>query len=387
MHYRRDLRRIALSLCAVLGLLFASGCGTTIKREATAQLLSSDAVDRTVSQIDFSALAGKKVYFDTQYIPNVKDAGFVNSEYIISSLRQQLITSNCLLQEKVDDADYVVEARIGTLGTDSHEVIMGLPANNFVSSAASVVPTLPQLPAIPEIALAKKNGQLAAAKIGVFAYDRRTKQPVWQSGIAQARSTARDTWIFGAGPFQRGSIYRGTQFAGSKIDLPLSEPEQAEIENDVSLAIYEEELRFARPAEAETAAAAAAEAPPSAEQPQADAKEGDPAAAESHVNSGPTPTPEAQPGPPADDAKTDVASTAASTEPHQTDSSTETDARQSSSTAQKNAIGPALARESRSELETEPRHLLGGGFLKIMSSGNRWIRLTDGDTIEPSSGD
>ena len=57
----------------------------------------------------------------------------------------------------------------------------------------------------------------AAAKVSVFAYDRETREPLWQSGIAQAGSSARDTWILGVGPIQYGTIYNGTRFAGKRF--------------------------------------------------------------------------------------------------------------------------------------------------------------------------
>jgi len=210
-----------MMVAAVLSIAAAAGCGTSIKRSATEQLLTSDAVDRTISQFDFRDLSGKKVYLDTQYIQAVKGIGFVNSDYIISSLRQQLVAARCLLQDKKDDADYVVEARVGALGLDSHEITYGIPASNALSTAASFVPTAPPIPTIPEISFAKKKDQLAAAKIAVFAYNRKTRQPVWQSGVNEAESTAKDTWIFGAGPFQRGTIYEGTQFAGTRLGIPF----------------------------------------------------------------------------------------------------------------------------------------------------------------------
>lgn len=206
---------------AVLSIAAAAGCGTTVKRGATEQLLTSDAVDRTIAQFDFRDLSGKKVYLDTQYIQAVKGIGFVNSAYIISSLRQQLVAARCLLQNKKDDADYIVEARVGALGLDSHEITYGIPASNALSTAASLVPTAPPLPTIPEISFAKKKDQLAAAKIAVFAYNRKTRQPVWQSGVNESESTAKDTWVFGAGPFQRGTIYEGTQFAGTRLGIPF----------------------------------------------------------------------------------------------------------------------------------------------------------------------
>ena len=202
-----------------LGVL---GCGSTPQRDASEQLLTSNAVDRSVAQLDFRALSGKTVYFDTTYLKNIKGVGFVNAEYITSSLRQQLVAARCLLQDKKEEAEYVVEARIGALGTDRHEVTYGMPANNFLNAASSLVPNSPALPTLPELALAKRNEQLAAAKIGAFAYHRETGEPVWQSGIVPIRSTAKDTWVLGAGPFQRGDIYEGgTHFAGTRLGFSL----------------------------------------------------------------------------------------------------------------------------------------------------------------------
>jgi hypothetical protein len=121
-----------------------------------------------------------------------------------------------------------------------HEVVYGIPANNFLNSAAAFTPGAPALPPIPEIALATRNDQYGAAKIGVFAYHKQTKEPVWQAGIAQARSTSKDVWLFGAGPFQRGSIYDAPRFAGSKLRVPLIPGKQEPAE----LAKFQEEPGF-----------------------------------------------------------------------------------------------------------------------------------------------
>ena len=214
--------------CSAL-LLALAGCGSTKSRLATDQLLMSDAVDRTVSEMDYSALANRKVYFDTKYVQPIKGYVFVNAEYVISSLRQQMLAAGCLLQDKLEEADFVVEARVGALGTDSHEVTYGIPANQGISDAASMLPAAPRLPMIPEIAFAKKSDSRGAAKIAVFAYHRLTREPVWQSGIAVATSSAKEAWVFGAGPIRYGTIYdnnwlRGkgthTQMAYSKDNVP-----------------------------------------------------------------------------------------------------------------------------------------------------------------------
>jgi hypothetical protein len=200
-----------LSFVALLSLSLL-GCGRIISQKATDQLIAGDAVDRTVSQIDFRILMSKKVFLDTQFInKTVPGVGFVTSEYMISSVRQKMMCDGCLLQEKIEDADFVVEMRIGALGADGHEVIYGVPPNNYLTIAASVVPTAPQaataIPSMPELSVGKKDDQMAAAKIALFAYNRRTREPIWQSGINESRSMVADRWYFGAGPFHKGSIY------------------------------------------------------------------------------------------------------------------------------------------------------------------------------------
>ena len=209
----------------------ATGCGTTQQRSGTEQLLLSDAVDRSIDQIDLAGLEGHTIFLDSTYIKpdkSPRSGGFdnyVNSNYIISALRQKLITSGCPLRATAAEADYVVEARVGALGTDAMEVTYGIPASNALSNAASLLGSVP-VPSIPEISFGKRNAALSTSKVVLFAYHRETGEPVWQSGAALAQSDAKDSWLFGAGPLQRGSIYGGTQFAGSRLRFPWQSREK-----------------------------------------------------------------------------------------------------------------------------------------------------------------
>jgi len=208
------------SLVMLLCTFALTGCGTLKSQTATQQLLLSDAVDRSIASIDFSPLSGKTIYLDVTYIRAVKGYGFVNADYIISSLRQQLFAADCLIQEDRAKAEYVVEARVGTLGNDSHDITYGIPASNSLAKAASVVNNALPVPTLPEVSLARRSDHTGAAKIFAFAYDQKTREPIWQSGLAQARSSSQDTWLLGAGPFQRGTIHEGMRFAGSQIAIP-----------------------------------------------------------------------------------------------------------------------------------------------------------------------
>lgn len=208
--------RWTMLLWPLLGLCVV-GCGTTKSYTATEQLLMSDAVDATVAKIDFSPLADQRVYLDVSYLKTQKSPFLIDSDYVISSIRQQLVGAGVQLVEAREDADLIAEARIGALGMDGHNVTYGIPASNTLASASSVFANAPIIPAIPEVSLARHEAKSGAAKIAVFAYERESRQPFWQSGVSKSSSSARDTWVLGVGPWQRGTIYEGTRFAGSKL--------------------------------------------------------------------------------------------------------------------------------------------------------------------------
>lgn len=204
--------------------LVATGCGTTrmtdTQRAASEMLLVSQAIDNAVAQLDFSPLQTKTVFLDTQYLDGTVDKG-----YLISSLRQHLLASGALIQEDRLKSTYVVEPRSGAIGTDKHSLLIGSPQVTLPSITA--VP----ITSIPEIALVKKTDQKGVAKIAVFAYNRQTGRALWQSGTIEANSTLKDTWVFGAGPFSRGTIRKETELAGEplpKVPLPFIDTKSEE---------------------------------------------------------------------------------------------------------------------------------------------------------------
>jgi hypothetical protein len=209
MRPRLTVRRAFGLLLALL--MAGAGCGTTkmtdSPRAATEMLLTSQAIDYAVAKIDFTPLSGQPVFLDTAAL----EKEVVDKGYLISLVRQQLLAHGALLQEERWRAVYVVELRAGALGTDRHSVMVGTPA----VSLPALVPGVPT--AIPEIALVKKSDQRGVAKIGVFAYNRVTGRAVWQSGTVESSSQLKDTWVFGAGPFTRGTIRQRAELAGEPL--------------------------------------------------------------------------------------------------------------------------------------------------------------------------
>ena len=230
----RSLSQIGLLLTC---LAWLSGCGTSVQRHGTEQLLLSDSVDRAIDQMDLSPLAGRNVYLDTEYMKAIKGNMFVNAEYIASALRHKMTTSGCLIQSDRNSAEYIMEARIGALGADSMEVTYGIPSSNGIGQAASAISGAPLGPSIPEISFGKRNANIGVTKVVVYAYHRDSGIPVWQSGNAVARSDAADSWMFGVGPLTRGSVYEGYRFAGNRLRVPFLPSRKAVEPDPVTMAV------------------------------------------------------------------------------------------------------------------------------------------------------
>src|SRR5690348_8447873 len=125
--------RAKYMLVAVLACAAAThlvGCGATRStdtlRTATEQLLISDAIDRAVESMNLKPLAGQTVFLDDSKVTDT-----VDRNYYISTLRQQLLANGCDLRDKREDADFVVEARAGAVGTDRNDLLFGIPSTTL----------------------------------------------------------------------------------------------------------------------------------------------------------------------------------------------------------------------------------------------------------------
>ncbi|MDR2704582.1 MAG: hypothetical protein LBC02_02270, partial [Planctomycetaceae bacterium] len=115
--------------------------------------------------------------------------------------------------DKEEDADYIVEIRVGAIGTDRDDMLIGIPAFTI----PSIPGTTSSANTIPEIPFIKRTKQRGVAKIALFAYNKHTGRPLWASGNNQSESQARNLWFAGTGPLTRGTIYDETTFAGHPV--------------------------------------------------------------------------------------------------------------------------------------------------------------------------
>ncbi len=255
---KRSFPAYGLLLSLVFDLFFVffqTGCGTAkltnTSRTGTEQLLLSDAMDRAVSQVNLSILSGKKIFINATAISAVTDHA-----YLLSLIRQHALASGCLLQEKEEDADVILEIRAGTSGTDQHDFMFGISEMTIPGFGSYSATT------IPEMAVAKKVLQKATVKIGIFAYTREGRRPVWQSGNLVAESKAKNRWLFGMGPYQTGDIYQEGQINETNISIPLIDADN-NVQEFVSVgnqAFFRQNLEAEAKAKAEAEAKAKEEA-------------------------------------------------------------------------------------------------------------------------------
>ncbi len=186
-------RSTAARCVILLAVMACCGCSnlktTNTARSSTEQLLVSNAVDQALDKIDFRPFAGHAVFLDEKYVDCVDKA------YVIASVRHRLLHVGASLVDKLDEAEVVVEARSGSVGTTNSESYLGIPKI-----------TLPGMMALPEVRLFTKSRQVGVAKIGVAAYDAQTRTTLGEGGTTLAQSDDSNLSVLGIGPFQSGSI-------------------------------------------------------------------------------------------------------------------------------------------------------------------------------------
>lgn len=180
------------SLAALPGCTSTSNSNTA--RTATEQMLVSNAVDQSLSKVDFEAFGGRKVFVEEKYLD------CVDKNYVLSSVRHRVLMQGAQIVPKVEEADVVIEVRSGAVGTNSSNSFVGIPEI-----------TIPGMFATPEIKLVNRVNQTGMAKIGLVAYDAKTHQVLGDGGVSLARSDENNWFVFGVGPWQSGTVKKEIQ--------------------------------------------------------------------------------------------------------------------------------------------------------------------------------
>ena len=188
------------TLVAAAAVIAMSGCTSTVTsntaRTAKEQLLLSEAVERSLSKVNFAPLAGHDVFIDEKYLE------CVDKPFVLGSVRHQVMRSGARVVDAAENADVVMELRSGGVGTDTAEAYVGTPEI-----------ALPGMITIPEVRMAERLTQHGYAKLGMVLYDADTRQVLGEGGMSLAQSDDNNWFVFGVGPFQNGSLKHNVQEA------------------------------------------------------------------------------------------------------------------------------------------------------------------------------
>lgn len=187
----RQAVRIALLMELVLTTL--TGCAqmktSTTARTGAEQLLISNSVDHALNKVDFTALQGKSVFVEEKYIDCVDKA------YILGSIRHRVAFAGAELAAAADKADIVIEVRSGGVGTDISDTFVGIPAIS-----------VPGFLTFPDVRFVTHQLETGTAKIGLVAYDAKSRKVLGGGGVSLAKSDNNNWYVFGTGPYQTGTI-------------------------------------------------------------------------------------------------------------------------------------------------------------------------------------
>lgn len=151
--------------------LLASGClgnirDTTTARGSTEMLLLSSAVESAISRWDVTALKGRRVFLDTQFLDTVDEP------YVTSSLRFRAARGGAILVDR-PEAELVVEVRCGAFACWDGDYMLGFPPLPFGQFDLTVT--------TPSYTIGNTSRQ-AWAKLQLFVYEPETRAVLATSG-------------------------------------------------------------------------------------------------------------------------------------------------------------------------------------------------------------
>jgi Family of unknown function (DUF6655) len=202
-------RSIALLL---LTLSLTGGCATIRvtdpQRTATEQFLMSQAVSRSLEQLNYDALRDRKIWIETGYLSGaeqvtvngeVRQRLFTTAEqaFATGELRERLLQAGARIVQEKKQADVIVEVRSGGIGVDRLENLIGIPS--LVIPSGFGVTT-------PELVFYKNTRQRGFASVSFVAYRADSGEYITSSGPYIGRTIRDDFWLFGAGPRTVGNI-------------------------------------------------------------------------------------------------------------------------------------------------------------------------------------
>lgn len=170
---RMSLR--CLVVLAAAGVLFA-GCTsardmTKSPRGAIEQLLLSQSLERSVSELSVPVLNGASVFIQA-------DGLAPDLSIVTSMIRDRLALQHVHIRARAEDAQFLIKVIVHSIGTEQAESLVGLPA-----SQGALIPI-----AFPELALYKAVRQEGYVRFSMDIFEAATGRLVqslpWRAGAA-----------------------------------------------------------------------------------------------------------------------------------------------------------------------------------------------------------
>ena len=158
----------AILLAAVAVSILITGCTapwvTNTARSGIEQYLLSIAIERMTEHAGLERYKGKKIFFDYSYLATQTD-----KEYVKGRLEMVVSKYNCLIVDKQEKADIMIQPLCGVLGTDHDTFLIGTPPLPIP------VPYCDINIVIPEIPIFKIYNRRAYGRMAFNVFDAKTR--------------------------------------------------------------------------------------------------------------------------------------------------------------------------------------------------------------------
>ena len=209
-------------VCAVLCWLFcgAGGCATIRitdpPRTADEEFLLTEAATRAIAKLSLDALRGRSVWlvseyafsttrpFDESFLTNQVRSPTFESAFLIGELRARLLQVGARLSSGREEADVVVEVRVGALSINRIDFLLGIPALALAGTSSTTLNNLAV--STPDLAIYKNVQQDGFSSVAVVGYWRNTGEVLVNSGPFLGHTHRYDYFLFGYALQPRGDI-------------------------------------------------------------------------------------------------------------------------------------------------------------------------------------
>lgn len=145
-------------------------------------------VDRLTENSGLQKYSNKKVYFDYKYLKTQED-----ENYLKGKLEMFMSKYNCLIVDKKENSDVIIQVLCGVLGTDYNTIFIGVPSFPvpMPDTSISIV--------VPEIPIFKLYDRKAYGYLSLNVLDTKTYKSLY-IGETKASSTHKN-WVVLLIPF------------------------------------------------------------------------------------------------------------------------------------------------------------------------------------------